>query len=73
MPRSKPGTDHGFLLLYGALAETDDAGRTAYRTFFADALPEAVLTAIRDATNGGFALGNERLRDRHPEVKLWSA
>jgi hypothetical protein len=30
MPRSKPGRDHGFLLLYGALAETDDARRTAY-------------------------------------------
>jgi putative transposase len=46
----------------GALAETDDARRTAYRTLFADALPEAVLTAIRDATNGGFALGNERFQ-----------
>jgi putative transposase len=48
--------------LYWALAETDEARRTACRTLFADILPDAVLTTIRDATNGGFALGNERFQ-----------
>lgn len=46
--------------LYSALGETEAARQLAYRALFADALPDAMLGAIRDATNGGFALGNER-------------
>jgi hypothetical protein len=29
-----------------------------YQRLFADAITEAGLTALRDATNGGFALGD---------------
>jgi hypothetical protein len=42
------------------LVETDDVRRIAHWTLFADALPDALLTVIRDATNRGFALGNGR-------------
>jgi len=32
----------------------------AYRSLFADCLPDSMLSAIRDATNGGFVLGSNR-------------
>jgi putative transposase len=46
--------------LYSALHESDEGRRQAYRNLFADSLPESVLSAIRDATNGGFVLGSSR-------------
>jgi len=46
--------------IYSALGETEDARRACYRSLFADEIPEADLNAIRDSTNGGFVLGNER-------------
>jgi putative transposase len=48
--------------LYVGLGETDEARRTAYRDLFAEALAPDVLTEIRTATNGGFALGGERFQ-----------
>jgi putative transposase len=46
--------------LYLALAETEEARRSTYRDLFADEIPEDALVALRDATNGGFALGSPR-------------
>ena len=46
--------------LYTALAESDEGRHSAYRTLFADSLPETVLSAIRAATSGGFVLGTTR-------------
>jgi len=46
--------------LYSELHESDQDRRAAYRNLFADSLPESVLSAIRDATNGGFVLGSSR-------------
>jgi len=48
--------------LYVGLAETDAARRTAYRDLFAKAIAQDMLTEIRTATNGGFALGGERFQ-----------
>ena len=48
--------------LYAALGETDEARRAAYRNLFAETLAQDVLTEIRAATDGGFALGGERFQ-----------
>jgi putative transposase len=48
--------------VYSALAEAEETRRACYRRLFADEIPEADLTAIRDSTNGGFVLGNERFQ-----------
>jgi putative transposase len=48
--------------IYCGLAESKEARRACYRILFADEIPEADLTAIRDATNGGFVLGSERFQ-----------
>jgi putative transposase len=48
--------------IYCALAEGEDMRRARYRSLFADEIPEVDLTAIRDATNGGFALGSDRFQ-----------
>ena len=48
--------------LYTALAESDAARRSAYRNLFADTLPDDLLSAIRDATNGGFVLGSDHFQ-----------
>jgi putative transposase len=48
--------------IYCALAEGEEARRARYLSLFADEIPEGDLTAIRDATNGGFALGSERFQ-----------
>jgi putative transposase len=45
-----------------ALAEGEQARRARYLSRFADEIPERDLTAIRDATNGAFALGSERFQ-----------
>ena len=46
--------------LYRALHDSDDGRRAAYRNLFADCLPDSVLSAIRDAANGGVVLGSSR-------------
>lgn len=48
--------------LYLALADTQETRRSAYRDLFSDRIPEDVLVALRDATNGGFALGSPRFQ-----------
>ena len=48
--------------LYVGLAETEEARRAAYRDLFAGAITEDMLTEIRTATHGGFALGGERFQ-----------
>jgi hypothetical protein len=45
-----------------ALAEGEQARRARYLSRFADEIPKGDLTAIRDATNGAFALGSERFQ-----------
>ena len=47
--------------LPGSLRRRADAPRH-YRNLFADAIPEVDLTALRDATNGGFVLGTDRFQ-----------
>ena len=49
---------------YLALAEVDETRRSTYRTLFADEIPEDALTALRDATNGGFVLGSDRFQQQ---------
>ena len=48
--------------IYCALAEGAEAGRVRYLSLFADKIPEAELTAIRDSTNGEFVLGSDRFQ-----------
>ena len=50
--------------LYLDLADTDEARRSRYRGLFADAIPQDMLTALRDATNGGFVLGSRRFKQQ---------
>ena len=48
---------------YGALGADELIRREAYRALFKDAVAEATLEAIRDATNKGWALGRERFHE----------
>jgi putative transposase len=50
--------------LYRSLGLNPQARRAAYRALFNDDVPATSLAAIRDATNNGWALGNERFRAR---------
>ena len=52
-------TDHR---LFRCLGEDAESSRAAYRQLFRGALPEALLNELRDATNKGWALGNDRFR-----------
>jgi len=54
-------TDHD---LFRRLGRSALARQAAYRALFKSHLGEATLTAIRDATNKGWALGDERFRER---------
>lgn len=54
-------SDHPLYLRMGSDAE---ACQTAYRLLFRAALGETLLSEIRDATNKGWALGNDRFRAR---------
>jgi putative transposase len=42
-----------------ALGKTDEERRSVYRALFEEEMPAAMLQRIRDATNGGLALGSE--------------
>lgn len=48
--------------LYNQLGKTDSERQIAYRGLFDGLMPEQELTAIRDATNKAWALGNERFK-----------
>jgi putative transposase len=48
--------------LYLALAEADETRRSHYRSLFVDEIPEGALAALREATNGAFALGSDRFQ-----------
>ncbi len=48
--------------LYLDLADEDEVRRYRYRGLFGDAIPQDMLTALRDATNGGFVLGGQRFQ-----------
>lgn len=52
-------TEHG---VYKRLARRADERPVAYRALFRAAVSEEELTSIRDATNKGWALGNDRFR-----------
>jgi putative transposase len=54
---------------YNGLAGAHRDRARAYRDLFGDALDEAFLAAVRNATNGGWALGSEAFR-RDIEKKL---
>ena len=49
--------------LYRALARSRADRLLAYRKLFTDVLGEDTLKAIRSATNGGWALGDDRFRE----------
>lgn len=49
--------------LYLSLGHTDDARHTAYRELFRHELDPGMVDRIRSATNGNFALGNNRFSD----------
>ncbi len=46
--------------LYQSLAESNDARHAAYRRLFDTELDTSLLQRLRECTNGGFVLGNER-------------
>ena len=46
--------------LYQSLAGSNDARHAAYRRLFESALDTSLLQRLRECTNGGFVLGNER-------------
>jgi len=48
--------------LYLRLGDTDAERQEAYTSLFRGTMPERVLTAIRDATNKGWVLGNDRFK-----------
>ena len=48
--------------VYSGLGPDDRARQSAYRQLFRGALSKADLEAIREATNKGWVLGNERCR-----------
>lgn len=48
--------------LYRRLGRNAEQRQTHYRQLFRAALSEAALTSIREATNKGWALGNDRFR-----------
>ena len=50
--------------LYRALASTAGERQSAYRTLFRAALDTGFVDALRAATNGGWALGNDRFKRR---------
>jgi putative transposase len=50
--------------LYLGLGSDAEARRAAYRQLFQTALGETQISEIRDATNKGWALGNDRFREQ---------
>ena len=50
-------TPHG---LYSGLATSDEKRLAAYRGLFTETLPDTLVKQIRETTNGGFVLGNDR-------------
>ena len=48
---------------YQALGSEPRARQAAYRTFFDEDLSDSTLAAIRDSTNGGWALGSQEFHD----------
>jgi len=48
--------------LYLDLSENEETRRPHYRNLFADEISEGELTALRAATNGGFAPGSQRFQ-----------
>lgn len=52
-------TDHP---VYLALGQQPAARRQAYRQLFRAALPEEFVTALRHATQGGWALGRDKFK-----------
>lgn len=47
---------------YRALGREDRERQTAYRALFRERLDGNTLTAIREATNKGWALGNDKFK-----------
>lgn len=50
--------------LYGALGKNDEIRQAAYRALFKAHVGEATLNEIRDATNKGWALGNDQFMEK---------
>ena len=48
---------------FTALAESEEKRHAAYRGLFAEEIDEPLLQAIRDATNGGYALASEAFKE----------
>ena len=61
----KAGFDYDWLIphsLYEALGRDGESRRRAYRALFRCAVPESDMTAIRESTHKGWALGDGRFR-----------
>lgn len=58
-------TDHA---LYTALGKEKEECQTAYRELFSAHVSEEAITEIRNATNKGWALGNERFKEKIAEA-----
>ena len=50
--------------LYLALGADTDSRTEAYRSLFQEALSEDFVADIRDATNGGWALGSDKFKEK---------
>lgn len=48
--------------LYFQLGKTETERQSAYRTLYRDRMPERELTAIREATNKAWVLGDDRFK-----------
>jgi putative transposase len=49
--------------LYSQLGQDEARRRAAYRALFENGIGTETLTTIREATNGDWAIGNERFRN----------
>lgn len=54
--------------LYMSLARTKEERQAAYRELFRYELDPGVIDEIRHATNGNYALGNERFKEEIAQV-----
>lgn len=63
-------TSHALYLLLG---KTDSERQNSYRSLFSGRMPERELTAIREATNKAWVLGDERFRAKIEAKTGWRA
>ena len=65
------GEEDGLVIghdLYQRLGRSAEQRQSAYRDLFRQAVADEFLSALRDATNKGWVLGNERFRAQLEEM-----